>query len=263
LLKYLFVLLSIFSIHAHATPIRIASDIWCPYICNNQTGYVVELTSRAFEIQGQPIEFQILPYKRALIELQRNNIDAVLALTSNAIAENQLINADVIVGYNSNDFYTLVDSNETFEQITDLNSTQQAAIVTGYDYGVELDAWFAAHPNTYFASGRDPLAMNIIRLVKGRHSVIIDNKNVIEYTASQLNLTKQLRYAGTVGKPVPLYVGFNPHNKAYAVTFANGIDMLKANGEYQQIMSKYKILPELTSDEARHKNLQKFLPIFN
>ncbi|CAM4468954.1 substrate-binding periplasmic protein [Shewanella livingstonensis] len=263
MLKYLFILLSIFSIHAHAAPVLIASDIWCPYICENKTGYVVDLTRRAFEIQGQDVEFRTIPYKRALIELQRNNIDAVLALTSSVIANNQLLSTDVVMGYNSNDFYTLVGSTESFEQISDLNKTQQAAVVNGYGYGIELDAWFGAHPNTYFASGNDPLAMNIIRLVKGRHSVIIDNKNVIEYTASQLNLTQQLRYAGTIGKPVPLYVGFSQQNKANAITFANGIDMLKANGEYQQIMNKYQILPEVNADEVRHKNLQKFLPIFN
>ncbi|MEH6463914.1 MAG: transporter substrate-binding domain-containing protein [Shewanella psychromarinicola] len=263
MLKYFIVLLSLFSINAHSAPLRIASDIWCPYICENQTGYVLELTRRAFEIQGQAVEFRKLPFKRALIELQRNNIDAVLALTSSAIADNKLLSADVILGYNSNDFYTLVDSNESFKQISDLNKTQQAAIVNGYGYGAALDAWFNAHANTYFASGSDPLAMNIIRLVKGRHSVIVDNRNVIEYTASQLNLSKQLRYAGTIGKPVPLYVGFSQQNKAHAITFANGIDILKANGEYQQIINKYKILPELTSGEVRHKNLQKFLPSFN
>jgi polar amino acid transport system substrate-binding protein len=248
---------------AHAAPVRIASDIWCPYICENQTGYLVELTRRAFEVQGQAVEFRTIPFKRALIELQRNNIDAVLALTSSAIADNQLLSADVILGYNSNDFYTLVGSNESFEQITDLNNTQQAAVINGYDYGVELDAWFNAHANTYFASGRDPLAMNIIRLVKSRHSVIVDNKNVIEYTASQLNLSEQLRYAGTIGNPVPLYVGFSPKNKAYAIAFAHGIEMLKANGEYQQIINKYRILPALTADKARYQRLQKFLPIFN
>ncbi|QDE32766.1 transporter substrate-binding domain-containing protein [Shewanella polaris] len=263
LLKYLLVLLSIFSIQAHATPIRIASDIWCPYICENQTGYVVELTRRAFEIQGQSVEFQTIPYKRALVELQKNNIDAVLALTPHTITENQLINADVIVGYKSTDFYTLVGSNETFGKITDLNQSQQIAVVSGYSYGVELDAWFNAHTNTYFATGRDPLAMNIIRLVKGRHSVIVGNKNVIEYTTSQLNLSQQLRYAGTMGKQVPLYVGFNQQNKAGSITFTNGINMLKANGEYQKIISKYKVLPDATSDKASHSNLQKFLPIFN
>ncbi|WP_167496058.1 MULTISPECIES: ABC transporter substrate-binding protein [Shewanella] len=263
MLKYLLVLLSIFSIQAHATPIRIASDIWCPYICENQTGYVVELTRRAFEIQGQSVEFQTIPYKRALVELQKNNIDAVLALTPHTITENQLINADVIVGYKSTDFYTLVGSNETFGKITDLNQSQQIAVVSGYSYGVELDAWFNAHTNTYFATGRDPLAMNIIRLVKGRHSVIVGNKNVIEYTTSQLNLSQQLRYAGTMGKQVPLYVGFNQQNKAGSITFTNGINMLKANGEYQKIISKYKVLPDATSDKASHSNLQKFLPIFN
>jgi polar amino acid transport system substrate-binding protein len=79
LLKYLFILLSVVSIQAHAAPVRIASDIWCPYICENQTGYLVELTRRAFEVQGQAVEFRTIPFKRALIELQRNNIDAVLA----------------------------------------------------------------------------------------------------------------------------------------------------------------------------------------
>ncbi|WP_350431922.1 transporter substrate-binding domain-containing protein [Shewanella sp. H8] len=262
MLKYLLVILSIFCFQAHATPIRIASDIWCPYICENQTGYVVELTRRAFEIQGQSVEFQTIPYKRALVELQKNNIDAVLALMPHTITKNQLINPDVIVGYNSIDFYTLVGSNETFEHITDLNQSQQVAVVSGYHYGVELDAWFNVHTNTYFASGRDPLAMNIIRLVKGRHSVIVGNKNVIEYTASQLNLNQQLRYAGTIGKPTPLYVAFNQQNKDSSITFTNGIDMLKANGEYQQIINKYKILPKVVPNEVRHKNLQKFLPNF-
>ncbi|MGI2170350.1 substrate-binding periplasmic protein [Shewanella sp. MF05960] len=261
--KYLLILLSLISIHAHATPIRIASDIWCPYICENETGYVVELTKRAFEIQGQTTVFVTIPYKRALIELQRHNIDAVLALTPSAIANNQLIDANVIIGYNSNDFYTLIGKDESFETIADLNQTSQAAAVSGYDYGVELDAWLNAHPNTYFASGNDPLAMNIIRLVKGRHSVIVDNKNVIEYTASQLNLSQHLRYAGTIGQPVPLHVGFSQQNQANATLFANGIEMLKANGEYQEIINKYKILPGITANKARHKRLRKFLPAIN
>lgn len=263
MLKYLFILLSVFSIHAHAAPIRIASDIWCPYACDTNTGYVVELTRRAFEIQNQPVEFMIAPFKRVMLELQRNNVDAVIGLSKKAIGNYQLLSNDVIVGYKSNDFYTLVDSTESFEQISDLNNTQQVAVVTGYQYGKELDTWLNSHPSTYFASGNDPIAMNIIRLIKGRHSVIIDNKNVIEYTASQLNLNQQLRYAGTIGKPVPLYIGFNPQNKAYVSTFDRGIQMLKANGEYKQIMDKYKILPEVTSADARYKNLQKFLPILD
>ncbi|MGB6135194.1 MAG: transporter substrate-binding domain-containing protein [Shewanella sp.] len=261
--KYLSLMLLLASIHAHATPVRIASDIWCPYICENQKGYIVELTQRAFEIQNQKVEFITIPYKRALVELQRNNIDAVLALTPSAIAANKLVSADVVFGYNSNDFYTLVDSQESFNYVSDLNFTQQAAVVAGYDYGIELDAWLNAHPNSYFASGSDPLAMNIIRLVKGRHSVIIDNKNVIEYTASQLNLSQQLRYAGTIGKPVPLYVGFSQQNQANAVMLANGIKLLKDNGEYQSIMNKYRLLPEVGYDKARYKRLHKFLPALN
>ncbi|MGX9460657.1 substrate-binding periplasmic protein [Shewanella sp. A14] len=260
MLKYLIVLLSLFSIHAHTAPIRIASDIWCPYICENQTGYLVELTRRAYEVQGKPVEFITIPYKRALIELQRNNVDAVLALTPSTIVEKQLLKADVILGYKSNDFYTLAASDESFTNITDLNKTQQAAVVNGYNYGPELENWFRDHANTYFASGSDPLAMNIIRLVKGRHSVIVDNKNVIEYTARQLHLSEQLRYAGTIGNPVPLYVGFNQQNEAHAKTFTHGINMLKANGEYQQIINKYNALPKVTFDKTRHKNLRKFLP---
>ncbi|GGP45250.1 hypothetical protein GCM10009347_10890 [Shewanella algicola] len=263
MIKYLSFILLLASIHAHATPIRIASDIWCPYVCENQKGYIVELTQRAFEIQNQKVEFITIPYKRALVELQRNNINAVLALPPSAIANNNLVSANVVLGYNTNDFYTLVDSQESFSYISDLNFTQQAAVVTGYDYGVELDAWLNAHTNSYFASGSDPLAMNIIRLVKSRHSVIIDNKNVIEYTASQLNLSQQLRYAGTIGKPVPLYVGFNQQNQANAVMLANGIALLKDNGEYQSIINKYNVLPEMSYDNARHKRLHKFLPVLN
>nr|WP_283104461.1 transporter substrate-binding domain-containing protein [Shewanella inventionis] len=250
----------IISNHSYAEPVRIASDIWCPYICENDTGYLVELTKRAFEIQGKKAVFATLPYNRALVELKRQNVDAVLALTPGAIADNHLIHADVIVGYSSNDFYTASNNKTVFENLGNLNNTQQTAVVSGYDYGIELNAWLHAHPNTYYASGDAPLAMNIIRLVKGRHDVIIDNKNVIEYTASQLNLSQQLRYAGTIGEPVPLYVGFNQLNKANAAIFANGILLLKQSGEYQKIIDKYKIIPANNSHSIHYQRVKKFLP---
>jgi len=263
LFKYLWVLLSLFITSLDAAPVRIASDIWCPYVCDKQTGYVVELTQRAFEIQGKTITFSHLPYKRALVEAASNHIDAVLAVTPSALSKFNLISGDVVIGYQSNDFYTVVDSKEQFTQLSDVNATRQVAVVIGYNYGVSLEQWLSTHPSTYFASGNDPLAMNLIRLIKGRHSVIIDNKNAIEYTVNQLNLTAQIRYAGTIGIPVPLYVGFNQHNKHNAITFAKGIAMLKASGEYQNIINKYKVLLEISPEDTRHKHLQKFLPMVN
>ena len=220
---------------------RIASDIWCPYICDNETGYVVELTKRAFNSQGYEVDFVTFPYKRALVEVQKNNVDAVLAVTGKAMKDYDLVSGDIIVGYNSNDFFTATDSDKRFYHLDDLAKVNQIAVITGYHYGKELNQWLRKNPNTFYASGDTPLADNIVRLVKRRHSAILDNRSVIEHTASLLNLKNDIRYAGTMGEPDPLFIGFNQHKKAIVSVFVRGIEQLKISGEYQAILDKYNI----------------------
>ncbi len=228
-----------------AKPLLIASDIWCPYVCEGQTGYVTELTQRAFAEMDQPVHFISVPFNRALKEVQQSHIDAILAITPEHVSQYNLFTDDIIIGYASKDFYTTSGFAWKFSQLDDLD-TVQVGIIRGYDYGEKLNEKIAHSNRFYFATGNQPLSMNLKRLIKGRFHIMIGNKIVIEDTAKKMQIDDKIKYAGSFGKPLPLYVGFSQTNTQAAKMFANGLQKLKQTGEFQQILDKYNI--EQTDD---------------
>jgi polar amino acid transport system substrate-binding protein len=222
--------------------INISSDIWCPYICDESPGYVVELTDRAFELMGHEVQFNLMPFNRALLEAQKGNVDAVLAVTPKNLIDYQLHSNEVKIGLSYNDFYTLTSSQWRFTELEDLEQ-YSVAIISGYDYDTIQDH-IDTNPNAfYLATGENPLAMNIKRLIRGRFQILLGNRNAITYTSKQLKMEGKIRYAGSFGTPLPLYVGFSESKRQYADIFAEGMAQLKVNGEYDKILVKYHIYP--------------------
>jgi polar amino acid transport system substrate-binding protein len=228
--------------NGYADTINISSDIWCPYICDENQGYVVELTDRAFDLMGHNVQFNLMPFNRALLEAQKGNIDAVLAVTPKNLVDYQLHSGDVKIGLSYNDFYTLTTNKWRFTELEDLR-LHSVAIISGYDYDT-IQPHIDANPSDfYLATGETPLAMNIKRLIRGRFQVLLGNRNAITYTSKQLKMEDKIRYAGSYGTPLPLYIGFNVSMSHYADIFAEGMAKLKANGEYDKILIKYHIYP--------------------
>jgi polar amino acid transport system substrate-binding protein len=228
------------SLPCRADTLRIASDIWCPYICDDRPGYVVELTERALSLMGHKVEFVLLPYNRALMEANRDSIDAVLAVTKNNLEEYKLHSGDVEIGVGYNDFYTISGSAWEFKQLKDLDN-QSIAVIAGYDYE-GFQQYIQANPQQFYeATGESPLAMNIRRLIKKRFTLLLGNRNAVEYTTRQLQLEGKIRYGGSYSVKMPLYVGFSPANAVIAEQFANGIALMKDSGEFQMILDKYLI----------------------
>jgi len=250
--------MTICSFTVSARNIHVASDVWCPYVCDTQPGYLVEIVQRAFESQGDKVVFTQMPFKRALKEAQVGNIDAVLAITEPVAKANKLLITDTKVGNFSNDFFVVKNNPWTYHQLSDLNQ-QSMAVIKGYDYGHELKPYLQQHKALFFASGEDPLSMNIIRLIKGRHKVIVDNRHVIEYTAKQLGLIDKIQYAGSMPDKQSLYIGFNAHQEAALKRFALGVTTIKQSGEYQQILDKYQIAVDSDSIELKKKRSTAFL----
>ncbi|WP_144212402.1 substrate-binding periplasmic protein [Shewanella donghaensis] len=239
-MKYFLSLLLMFSSTAFAKPVLIASDIWCPYICEGHTGYVTELTRRALEEMDQQVHFLAVPFNRALKEVEQGNIDAILAITPTHVAQYKLFTDNLIIGYTSNDFYTTAESTWSFNQLNNID-TVQVGIIQGYDYGEKLNDKIAHSTDFYAATGNQPLLLNLERLVKGRFDVVLGNKVVIQYTAKQSGLMDKVKYAGSFGEPSPLYVGFSQGSIEVAKLYSQGIEKLKNSGEFQQILDKYQV----------------------
>ncbi|MDO6618758.1 MULTISPECIES: transporter substrate-binding domain-containing protein [unclassified Shewanella] len=239
-MKYIISLLLLVSSSLAAKPVLIASDIWCPYICQDHTGYVTELTRRSFEVMDQQVHFIAVPFNRALKEVKIGNIDAILAVTPTHIEQFNLYTDTLIVGYTSTDFYTRADASWSFQQLDSLDGAL-VGIIGGYDYGEQLNDKISRSTDFYAATGEQPMMLNIKRLVNGRFDVILGNKVAIEYTAYKNDVANQIKYAGSYGEPTPLYVGFNPNQSRIADVYAQGIAKLKRSGEFQQILDKYQI----------------------
>ncbi|UJF22604.1 substrate-binding periplasmic protein [Shewanella sp. OMA3-2] len=223
-----------------AKTIHIASDVWCPYICDTQPGYLVEIVQRAFETQGEHVIFVPMPFNRALKEAQAGHIDAVLAVSKSIAIEQSLLTGETIVGEISNDFFTVHNNPWIYEKLSDLSS-QSIAVIKGYDYGEVLASYLSNNQQVYWAVGDKPLSMNIIRMLRGRHQIIIGNRYVIQYTAKQLAVSDQIKYAGAMPEKINLYVAFNQDKLSKMHQFDLGVKTLKTTGEYQQILDKYQI----------------------
>ncbi|MGS0681878.1 substrate-binding periplasmic protein [Shewanella sp. 125m-7] len=230
------------SFSSNAQELLVASDIWCPYVCTDNSGYVIELTQQAFASVDINVKFETIPFQRSLKLASNNKIDAVLAVTAEHIRTFELYNNQLVIGQYTNDFFT---NNHTDWQFTDLSSLDNKHIAStlGYDYGSVLNKYLKQHHTHFQTSGETPLTTHLHLLGKSRVDAILGNRYVIDYTAKQNGYSKRIRYAGSEGEPTPLYVGFSRSDKGreYAAKFAEGVENIKRSGAYQAILDKYQV----------------------
>lgn len=243
-LKLLVLLCLSFQAQSETEQIVIASDIWCPYVCADNSGYFVELTQQAFASVGVSTKFETIPFQRALRLAQADRIHAVLAVSPEHIGKASLQDSDLILGQYANDFYVHSTSHWQYSSLVELNNKTIASIL-GYDYGDKLNSLLAKSPTSFRASGETPLKTNLNLLQKDRVDILIGNRYVIEYTAKKFDYYDDIKFAGSEGISTPLFVGFSHKDleQNYASKFAEGIQNIKESGQYQAILDKYHIEP--------------------
>lgn len=234
--------------NSNASTITFESDIWCPYVCDAGSvnpGYVVEIAEKAFSAVGMSSQLNLIPFRRALDDGLHNKTDIVLAVTKEHLLEYHLTPSDTIIGFYGNDFYVRQDNPWQYNEPSNLDELAVAAI-KGYSYGATLDGTLSQNPNLYLATGDNPLKTNLQLLMKNRVQVVLENRHVIDYLATELNVSDQIRYAGTEGDVLPLYLGFSAiaTQKGLKETFEKGLAVIIQNGEYDRILNKYNIALE-------------------
>lgn len=85
-------LLSILHSNSRAQTLNIASDIWCPYICDNKEtpGILVEVLNELAKVKKLTINFEVIPLSRSLIMASRSEVDIILAVTKSHITDYKL-----------------------------------------------------------------------------------------------------------------------------------------------------------------------------
>jgi polar amino acid transport system substrate-binding protein len=281
--KYWFLTLFILCIHtvtaaASSNKLSISLLNFCPLHCigsDNQLildrpGYAVEIYQKIFESSGYDVNFQIAPFNRGMIEVNKGRIDAIsgpLKFDKEALKVKirqepligplygELIYPQKSVGiHHSSCVFVHSDANWEF---TDLTSLDGKIIGAGqsYDYGTETNLYLENRlindkDTIILLTGNSVFAKNLKKLEHKRIDVVlmdkVSGKHAIQTAVKQGKLEQDsVKLLGCSGIPASLFLAFSGHSpdksKQLAKFFDNGIKVLRESGQLKEILSKYEL----------------------
>jgi len=233
---------------ARAETLNIASDIWCPYICDNDTepGILVEILNEIAKVKKINIKFETIPLTRSLILASHSKVDVVLAITESHALIYKLQKSREYYGGWKNDFYVSTKADFPFNRLENLdvffNLNNTLGIIKGYEYGIAIDNLKLKYAtNIYQATGNSPLAKNIKLLQKGRISALLDSRYNVEYEIKKNNIV-DIIHAGSEGEFVPLFLGYSPTIDPEIIkSIDDGLLLIRSKGTLIKILEKYGV----------------------
>lgn len=231
---------------AHAEVMRVAADIWCPFNCQPDAplpGYIIEVLAAVFPRQS--IDYQVLPWKRAMLQARQGTSTAALAATALMAREEQLLIGRQPVGHAHDCLYVAPGSSQVYRgQAADLDGLQRVGIALGYEYTEGLGAWLAENkPRVFTESGDEPARRNLRKLMHGGLDGMIEDRSVMNFLLLDPAYAGRVRLAGC-NQPVPLYMAFSPTRPGAAglpERFDQGLQALRKSGRLARILDKYGV----------------------
>jgi polar amino acid transport system substrate-binding protein len=250
-MRWLTFLLSFFALSSAPllaqTTLTVRADYWAPYNGNpgeKPPGYVVEMMEAIYAPLKVKIDYQLMPWTRAVDEAGKGKVQAVIgALKADAP---QLTFPQEPCGKSSIGFYTLASDAWVFSGPDSLTG-KTLGVIADYSYSEQLDAYIKQHradtKKISFTTGDSALEQSIQMLRRGRIGVFVEDLNVFEAKRAKLGLKKEdFRLAGQDNESSPIYVAFAPNLPETAKLVADwdaGVKRLRASGELAKILATY------------------------
>lgn len=238
---------------AQGNVVKLVSDPFPPYVIDNgeRKGYVTEMVIKILEDAGYQAKYIKVPFKRALLGLQRGTYDGLLAVSPGRPG---YIYTDNSFGTSLTSFFVMKNSTWQYRGIESLSNIT-LGVINGYEfsggqpgaYSEKIDAYILKNKDSHLVqvvSGTDALDRIIQKLALGRIDAAVEDTTVFWYAAKKMGVADQFKAAGNLNKPERLTVGFhvnNPRAKELAKVISDGIQRLKDSGEYAQILRQYDL----------------------
>ncbi len=238
-----------FSPVAKAETISVRADAWPPYNGDPKAadpGYGIEILKAIFEKQGYTIDYQTMPWNRALQEVKEGKFSAAIGASTEDGAG--MVFPEESVGKMDTYFFVKKGNAWTYKGIDSLKSVK-LGVIDEYDYGsAELNAWIKEKkgtPEVQAVSGDDAVERNIQKLIAGRMDVMVECKPVVDWTLKKMKIpADDIKNAGSLGNPTDIFVVFSPakpDSKKLADMFSAGMKSLRQSGELKKILDKYNL----------------------
>jgi polar amino acid transport system substrate-binding protein len=217
--------------------LRLATLEYPPYSSQHLPGEgsIVELTRRAFAVQGHTVQIDFLPWARVRVALRKGQYQGALALWPKEIKEEQLI-ASRPLFYSELGLFVRQGDPLQFAELHQLRG-KTLGLVRGYGYPQHiLDAGMILEEAVYDIS-------NLRKLRAGRFDLVLLERRVGEHLINKdPSLRGQLVWQGTVLERIPLFVGFRPPRSDqpdWIDIYEQGLRKLHASGEYMEILRRH------------------------
>ncbi|MDH4100221.1 MAG: transporter substrate-binding domain-containing protein [Nitrospirota bacterium] len=230
---------------AMADTITIAGDEFGPYNTDPKSsmpGYGVEIAKRVFEAAGHTVNYNLMPWNRAVKKVRQGEYNAVISAYRSCAPD--FVFPDEEFGNSRITFFTRKGKQWKFKGVDSLSSVS-VCLIKDYSYGEELSNFFKEHEDrVQYVFGSEALLLNIKKVAAGRCDVTIGDQNMVLQKARNLGVADQIVRAGYLGPGENVYVAFSPENpgsKEYAEILSKGIRKLKQSGELDKILEKYGV----------------------
>lgn len=243
--KWIALLLFAASHVANGAEVTIRADVWYPH---NGTpgsatpGYMIEIAQAAFAAKGINVNYDAMPWERALTLTREGKIDCVVGASPDDAPD--FVYPTEPQGRNQNVFYVRQGNAWRFSDMASLANVK-LGVIEGYAYADELDAYIEANkgtPKIQAVTGDTPLDQNIKKLLAGRVDVIVESAPVLQAKLKEMNLEGKLDAAGDAGEADDLFIACSPKLPAapeYARILTEGTQTLRQSGELKKILNKY------------------------
>ena len=244
-LATLFFILGCTPVFGATKQITIASDIWCPVLCDpakGHEGFGIDAVRRIFEPQGYKIEVKIMPWAEAVGLTELGKMNAIIGANYEDAPSFKF--ATHALATNTTDFYVLADSKL---KITDIDSLEgkKVGVIKGYAYANPMMKFITAHEGkaTLLETvGDDALGQNIQKLLDGKIDVLVESDLIMRYVLHDMKLEDKIIKQGTSLPMGELFIAFSPalrESSDDTKLYDDGLQRLKSSGELQKIYSTY------------------------
>ena len=226
-----------------AETVTIRADEWFPVNGqphSDRPGYMIELASIILAGHGYTVDYQTMPWERAVDSVRKGKYDCVVGAFRGDTPD--FVFPHENWGRFATWFYTRPDDQWHYTGLDSLRN-QTIGIIGGYSYGDELDS-FIQHNNPLFhiIKGDKALENNIEKLLAGRISVIAEAPLVMNAKLKQLGLQGRLRPAGHFNQGEAIYIACSPAkpgSRQLVDWFDAGVQALRRSGALAKILAKY------------------------
>ncbi len=229
-----------------APVVTVRSDIFCPFVCeaeSDKPGYVIELTRAAFAHHGYHVDYQVIPYARAIEATRHGAFDAVAAV---AVEDTPGFIFSDVVGLSPTVLATRKGSGFVWRGPESLEPLRLGAVIGIESWGSEVSGYIAANRDNPdrvdFSGGDEPYTMNVRKLLAGRVDVIADSGPVLTYRLMRMGVADKVETHPVPNEVQPLMMGFSPANarsETLVRLFNDGLAQARTSGELTRILARY------------------------